>query len=232
MPSCDKCDASFESEDDYRLHRREAHGEDVGPIEGPPRENRLGSRVPGSTRSLAFGVVFLLSVAVTIYVTMFMGQGGANQVALPEHGNDTIVSQVQTEQATSIEHVPEDADVNYSTVPPTGGRHYSSTVSAGVYSDPQSYGALVHSLEHGAVVVYYDPSQLSADERENLESYANAYQDPWQSFIAVPNPQADPDAAYVLTAWEKRLTMDEYDPATVRAFTAEYLGRGPENPVR
>jgi hypothetical protein len=48
----------------------------------------------------------------------------------------------------------------------------------------------------------------------------------------VPNPADDPRAAYVLTAWRHRLTMDSYDEATVRAFLAEYLGRGPENPVR
>jgi len=26
--------------------------------------------------------------------------------------------------------------------------------------------------------------------------------------------------------------MDEYDPETVRQFTGEFIGRGPENPVR
>lgn len=232
MPSCEQCDASFESDEAYLRHLREAHGTDVGPAERPSRENRVGGRIPGGTRTLAFAVVVLLSVVIVAYVTMFTGQGGANQVTLPEHGDDTVVAQVETEQATSIEHVPKDTAIDYSTVPPTGGRHYSSTVDAGVYDDTRPYGALVHSLEHGSVVVYYDPDHLTADARENLQSYANTYRDPWQSFVAVPNPQENPEAPYVLTAWEKRLTMEEYESATVRAFTAEYLGRGPENPVR
>jgi hypothetical protein len=28
------------------------------------------------------------------------------------------------------------------------------------------------------------------------------------------------------------LNLDKYDPQVVRAFLAEYLGRGPENPIR
>ncbi|TSA55267.1 MAG: DUF3105 domain-containing protein, partial [Dehalococcoidia bacterium] len=37
---------------------------------------------------------------------------------------------------------------------------------------------------------------------------------------------------FILTAWDKMLKLDKYDPRVVTAFLAEYLGRGPENPIR
>jgi hypothetical protein len=153
---------------------------------------------------------------------------------LPDRGDQAVISQVQTEPSPGNDHVEAGTDIEYERTPPTGGDHYpaSSATRAGFYEEPQPYGALVHSLEHGAAVVYYDPARLSPEAEDHLRSMAQTYTGRWQSFIAVPNPEDDPEAAYVLTAWEKRLTMDEYDPETTRQFTGEYLGRGPENPVR
>jgi hypothetical protein len=48
--------------------------------------------------------------------------------------------------------------------------------------------------------------------------------------IVVPSETIE--TPYVLTAWQAMLRMEEYDAETVRAFLAEYLGRGPEHPVR
>ncbi len=40
------------------------------------------------------------------------------------------------------------------------------------------------------------------------------------------------DSPFILTAWDKMLKLDKYDPQVVKAFLAEYLGRGPESPGR
>lgn len=36
----------------------------------------------------------------------------------------------------------------------------------------------------------------------------------------------------ILTAWNKILRLDHFDPAVAAAFVDKYRGRGPENPVR
>ena len=232
MVECDYCDASFEDEDSYLAHLRDAHEGELGSIDQrrvEELEGDEGSGVP--TGPVVLGLVLVVALGLVAYVTVFAGSGGAN-ADIPNRGDQSVISQVQTEPSSGNQHVEEGSELNFSKTPPTGGTHYGSTVNAGFYEEPQPYGSLVHSLEHGAVVVYYDPAQLTPEAEEDLRAYAQTYTGTWQSFIAVPNPKEDPEAAYVLTAWEKRLTMDEYDPNVVRQFTGEYLGRGPENPVR
>jgi hypothetical protein len=46
----------------------------------------------------------------------------------------------------------------YATRPPTSGPHFPRPLDAGVYTSPPNLGAAIHSLEHGAVIVWYDPS--------------------------------------------------------------------------
>ena len=53
-------------------------------------------------------------------------------------------------------HVPEATLVNYSTNPPTLGPHSASWITKGFYDTSRFDGNLVHSLEHGYVVISYD----------------------------------------------------------------------------
>jgi hypothetical protein len=46
----------------------------------------------------------------------------------------------------------------YPTTPPASGPHNPSPLSAGVYTSPPPIDQSIHSLEHGAVIIWYDPS--------------------------------------------------------------------------
>lgn len=59
------------------------------------------------------------------------------------------------------EHVADGTIVNYNSNPPTSGSHYADWTRAGVYAKPISDGHLVHSLEHGYVVISYNCLVLS-----------------------------------------------------------------------
>lgn len=234
MVECDYCDAAFEDEDSYLAHLRDAHQGELGSIDRRRVENLESDDSAIPTGPAVLGLVLVVALGLVAYVTLFAGSGGGASTDIPNRGDEAVISQVETEPSPGNQHVAEGTDIDYERQPPTGGDHYppGSETRAGFYGEPQPYGSLVHSIEHGAVVVYYDPAQLSPEAEEHLRNLAQTYTGRWQSFIAVPNPKENPEAAYVLTAWEKRLTMDGYDPNVVRQFTGEYLGRGPENPVR
>ncbi len=53
-------------------------------------------------------------------------------------------------------HVPDGTALNYPSNPPTFGPHYSSWITKGFYSEPRADGNLVHSQEHGYVIIWYD----------------------------------------------------------------------------
>ncbi|MFB6303221.1 MAG: DUF3105 domain-containing protein [Haloferacaceae archaeon] len=158
--------------------------------------------------------------------------GGIESQPLPDRGDPSLLSDVRSFPSEGTQHVERGTDVDYDTYPPTSGPHYAGTVAAGFYEETPPMGDMVHTLEHGAVVIYYDPAVLTEDARASLRAWANAHTGTWRSVVVVPHARDDPEAPYVLTAWRHLLRMNEYDAQVVRAFLAEYLGRGPEHPVR
>ncbi|MFB6221166.1 MAG: DUF3105 domain-containing protein [Halolamina sp.] len=245
MPECDYCGESSDTERAHLEHLSEEHEGELGPIDRRRVDELEGdsalSGVPTGPIVLMF-VVFA-AAAVVAYVTLGGGggaSGGTSGVAvdgieaepLPDRGNEEYLQDVQSYPEMNPSHVSRGSQIDYSTMPPVGGDHHGSTVGAGFYAEQQPLGSVVHSLEHGAVVVYYDPAAIDSEAQDSLKEYASKHTGTWKSVVVVPSPVEDPENPYVLTAWRYKLTMQEYDARVVRAFLAEYLGRGPENPVR
>lgn len=70
-------------------------------------------------------------------------------------------------------HVPSGTEVNYPTNPPTMGPHYADWIRVGVYSEEKDDRNLIHSLEHGYVVMSYkcsSPVMLEGVERSIASS--------------------------------------------------------------
>ncbi len=111
---------------------------------------------------------------------------------------------------------------------PTSGPHAPVWTEAGVYDDPQPRTQLVHAIEHGNIVVYYD--QPGAEAMATLRRWADLYDGKWSGLVIVPAPGLG--RSVVLTAWTERLTLETFDAAPAAAFIDAYRGRGPEHPVR
>ena len=103
-------------------------------------------------------------------------------------------------------------------------------MAPGFYITRPAFGYPVHSLEHGSVVIYYDPSGLTPEIERTLKAFVKTNSNSQVGIVAVPD--ADFKYPFILTAWDKMLQLNKYDPQVVRAFLAEFLGRGPESPSR
>src|SRR3989344_5669458 len=53
------------------------------------------------------------------------------------------------------EHVPVGKEMTFNSNPPTSGSHYAEWTRAGVYDQPKEDGYLIHSLEHGYIIMHY-----------------------------------------------------------------------------
>ena len=58
------------------------------------------------------------------------------------------------------QHVTDIFGVNYNSNPPTSGSHFAVWAKSGVYDRFISDGYLLHSMEHGYVVIWYDCSKV------------------------------------------------------------------------
>lgn len=125
-------------------------------------------------------------------------------------------------------HLTPGEGINYGATTPTSGRHDSRWVNPGIYESAQLPTLLVHSLEHGMVVIYHD--RLEADAMATLEDWSGLYAGPFNGIVVTR--RAGLGEKVILTAWRKSLTQERFDAAPAAVFIDTYRGRGPENPVR
>lgn len=234
MPDCDYCEDSFEDEDAYLDHLEAIHEDELSTIDQRRVDERHASDDVNSNLLIYGGVglgILLLGGAL-IWGLAGLGDSGAGASPAPSNPDDPLLSDVQSFESEGNEHLAAGTEIDYGTSPPTSGPHYSRPASAGYYTERPAFGNLVHSLEHGAIVIYYDPANLTESAEQDLRSLTNQYTGPWQSVLAVPHVEENPEQPFVLTAWRHLLRLDSYDEQTVRAFLDAYRGKGPENPVR
>ena len=72
------------------------------------------------------------------------------------------------------DHVPEGEIVEYNSNPPTSGPHYEEWEKPGIYDRPLIDEKLVHSLEHGYIVISYNCSTMN-DEPRTMDWHFSAY---------------------------------------------------------
>ena len=137
-------------------------------------------------------------------------------------------------EGATATHVAECSDIEYSTSPPVFGDHYPVWAAYQTYDFPVPLGYLVHDLEHGAVVFFYDCSDGCADEVAEVQSFIDALPaDPRCSepvrvqVVLVPRPGLG--ARWAASAWGYSMTADCFDPQLFRQFYDDHHGRGPED---
>lgn len=104
--------------------------------------------------------------------------------------------------------------VNYPQTPPAGGEHSPVWLNCGIYSQPVPNENAVHSLEHAAVWVTYDPS-LSKRDIAKLKSML-------PSSYAILSPYEGLPSPIVVSAWNAQLTVDSADDPRIAEFFEEY----------
>ena len=115
---------------------------------------------------------------------------------------------IQDFPGLSREHT--DQTVSYSQDPPVGGTHGTAWQNCGFYDTPVPNETAVHSLEHGAVWLTYDPD-LPAENVEVLRDFGS------QSKVLVsPYPGLGDDV--VASVWGRQLRVPDFDKSAIEAF--------------
>lgn len=171
--------------------------------------------------------VVVLGLGYGVYAWLSAAGTEDDLLALAEQGRAEL-SRVESVPSEGGGHLSPGQTYRYRDRFPTSGIHDPTPTSPGVYREMQRPTQLVHALEHGNIVIYYDKPGDAVVDR--LIRWAALYDDPWSGLVLTPDPGLG--EAIVLTAWTKRLRLDPFDPAAAAAFIDAYRGRGPEHPVR
>lgn len=168
-----------------------------------------------------------LAIALLI-VAVAAGWKSISSRPTPAPQATNALAHVETFPCPERQHVPVGTPIHYPTDPPVCGRHYPTAVKPGFYTSEQAPGSLVHSLEHGEIVIYYDTPGDAA--LTALKRLARRYTGAWDGVVVVPRKGLG--SHLILTAWGKKLELSTFDANAISAFLDAYRGRGPEHPVR
>lgn len=141
-----------------------------------------------------------------------------------------------TEPAPSRNHHAPCSALDYPLVPPSSGDHYSIWADYLTYDAPVPWGFVVHSMEHGGVVLAYDPDSAAADDiRAAFADVITAHgADPicrdqtWMSRFVVM-PATDLTTPIAALAWEHTYEGTCLDMPSLLAFVEAHYGHGPED---
>ena len=105
--------------------------------------------------------------------------------------------------------------VDYDHTPPAGGPHNPAWLNCGVYDQQQTDEYAVHSLEHGAIWIAYDPGFTTDEEIAALVDLApDTY-----TIIAPYNGIGE---AKAISAWGAQLRFTDVDDPAVQNFIDEF----------
>lgn len=129
-------------------------------------------------------------------------------------------------------HIETDTDPGqYNSDPPTSGPHYPQEAEAGfyetnIYKFPAGY--LVHNLEHGYVIFWYNCDLLDEAGCAELKSQIRAVMDELGGVKLIAYPWPSLDVPLAMTSWGRIQKFETFDAKAAKAFYRANLNRAPE----
>lgn len=163
------------------------------------------------------GVVIVTIITLGGGIWLLSSQGAKEQAKLSK----PLIGEAIASQGAN--HVPAGTKADYNSNPPASGPHYANSQPAGIYDKPVPDGNLIHSMEHGAVILWYKPD-ISASDSAKLKTIFSDV--PVSKKIMVPRTSLDVPVA--LTSWERLLKLETIDENQIKNFMETNEDRGPE----
>ncbi|GAA3033967.1 DUF3105 domain-containing protein [Microbacterium dextranolyticum] len=173
-------------------------------------ERQLARRRRGRFTWWVVGSAAALAVVALVAASVIFAPPGA-----PDYSGQASGARIDGVETFSNETRHVEGTVDYPQNPPAGGPHNQFWLNCAVYDEPQQNENAVHSLEHGAVWVTYDRTQVSGDELDRLRALM-------PSSYALLSPHEGLPSPIVLSAWNAQLKVQDASDPRITAFFQEY----------
>jgi hypothetical protein len=190
-------------------------------------EEALGRRLGAGTRRtldwrvLTLGAILVLGAVILLLVFLF-GSGGSQNASTGQRQVDAGGTHIPAGQQGT----------GYTSVPATSGQHWNTADSPGpwgVYTTAQPQERMIHNLEHGGIVIWYQPALLDATGLASLTQFVQQQITEAQfKVILTPWSGANFGHPIAVTAWNWLLYLETADLDKVRGFIDAHYGQAPE----
>lgn len=156
-------------------------------------------------------VLATVLIGVVTYAALNQGSGISSVLTDPDNNIEGVaVTDVSTLEKTHVQGA-----VDYEMTPPVGGNHNVRPQQCAVYTAPIATEHALHSMEHGAVWITYQPS-LPEDQVNELASRVSGDR------YLLMSPLPDQDSPIILSAWGRQLAVETAGDSRVQAFINAY----------
>ena len=138
-------------------------------------------------------------------------------------------------QPETAQHIPEGDPVDTPSDPPTSGSHYEVSWPAGFYTeesaeyqDPYHDGHLIHSMEHGYIIFWYNCNLLDAPACDQLKTDIRGAMDDFNGTKLIAFPRETLQSPLVMTSWGYMQTFDTFDADLAEEFVRVNRELAPE----
>lgn len=160
------------------------------------------------------GIILIPVMLIALIIVLIVRA----QVNSTDPSTTGTIPGVVTYSNLSRQHVS--GTVNYPQVPPVGGSHNPVWQNCGIYTQPIANENAVHSMEHGAVWITYQPT-LSAQDIGQLTSLATGH-----SYVLL-SPYNNLPSPVVISAWGVQLKVSSASDPRLAQFL-KYYEQGPQ----
>ncbi len=173
------------------------------------------AKIPVWTWFIGAAVILVLLIAALFYL-------GTQGPAIANSGIEGLVILPDPGAGHQEGDIHDDNEV------PAGGAHNAQWQNCGIYEQPIRQENVVHSMEHGAAWIAYQP-ELPPEQVETLRDLVRRERSRQREPLIVLAPQPGLDVPIVATAWRVQLDLDDASDERLVQFVRRYQ-RGPFTP--
>jgi hypothetical protein len=175
-----------------------------------PAANVVAPQRPWGLIAATLAVV-LFAAAVITYAVVQVNESNANQVESPDE-----IEGLQTFDAYEEPQDHVDGPVDYAESPPVGGPHAPppdwADCTGTVYDVDVRHENAVHSLEHGAVWITYNPDEIQDADIDTLAALVK------NESGRMMSPYVGLDSPISIQSWGHQLKVDSADDPRIAQF--------------
>jgi hypothetical protein len=177
-------------------------------------------------RAIVWTAATVVAVAALVAVIVLLGRDTQVPAKRPvdaaalQAGRQAAGSEgVRTFPEAGRDHItPDQQPDNWNSNPPTSGDHLQAPVPRGVYDGEQDPRALVHSLEHGYVLILH--KGIPKDDLDQLETFVEDRDG--SKLILAPYAGLDQNGV-ALVAWRNLEVLQRVNLDVVQAFVNDFM---------
>jgi uncharacterized protein DUF3105 len=223
------------------------------------KREEIQRKMASRRRNRTIGLVLVVLALVVTVVAVFLTSGGDGTSDGDIPSTETLLAQAAAAKDAAgcddVQETPNYADApgddpaidhqhigsagmlsapdlsTYATIPPASGPHDPTPLSAGIYDSPPDVYQTIHSLEHGAVIIWYAPGTTGKALDDLLAFYGQPGTDVGQAKIIIA-PYDYPDQGdagqlpagvqMALVSWHRLQTCSSVSLPVAFDFSSQY----------